>query len=500
MNSTMLRLFGVVIIFTSMPWLLPDTSLAEDCNGNGAADNLDISRGTSQDCNANAVPDECDLSGVRFDAIAYYPVPRGAFIIRSADVDRDGDMDLVVIGGQGCDNMSVLLNQGDGTFSGPTDYTVPGWPACLAVADLTGDGYADIVVGSDAGTSIFPNNGNGTFGARRDSSTQRTREVAAGDLDSDGDRDLVIVSWNYGYEVAKVRVWTNGGGGAFSEVIHNVGNSLEGLELADLDEDGDLDIVVGDGKAACSCIRILLNHGNGTFAPAFDRTTGGVTYRLASADMDHDGDVDLLLAKDSYRFTLLLNNGNATFADTSDRSLPALPYWIEPGDLDRDGDIDVITPNRDSLALLANRGNAVLNASLGFNIYSPPSGDNPTGLVMADLDNDGWPDLATANSESDDVAVLLNRSVLPASRDWNRNGVPDECEACVKTRDWDNDGDVDAEDLQSFVLCATGPVIPMQAGCGGKDLDCDDDVDLVDFAALQRCLTPSGPIDPSCGT
>jgi hypothetical protein len=332
-----------------------------------------------------------------------------------------------------------------------------------------------------------------------DSATQRTREVAAVDLDGDGDRDLVLVSWNYGYETAKVRIWKNGGAGAFTQQIYNVGQALGGLVVADLDGDGDRDIAVGDGKAACNCIHILLNNGNATFAAAADRVVGGVPYRLAGADVDSDGDVDLALVKNSYSFSILLNSGDATFADTPSRSLDHLPYWLELGDLDRDGDVDLVTTSNTDILVLLNPGTGLFGPELLFDIYTPPAGVNPTGITMANLDADNLPDLAAANSSSDDIAVLLNRSVLPASRDWNRNGVPDECETCVKTRDWDNDGDVDSSDVSSFVLCVTGPAVPAADACAGKDFDCDGDVDQDDFGIFERCFSGSDRYaEPHC--
>jgi hypothetical protein len=111
----------------------PERAQAVDCNGNTVEDAVDIARGTSADCNLNGAPDECDLSGVGFAPVVYYSVPRGAFVVQAADVDGEHGIDLVVIGGQSTDNVSVLRNQGDGTFTGPEDYTIPAWSNALAL-------------------------------------------------------------------------------------------------------------------------------------------------------------------------------------------------------------------------------------------------------------------------------------------------------------------------------------------------------------------------------
>lgn len=470
-----------------------------DCNGNGVDDATDIAHATSLDCNGNGIPDECDLSGAHFAAPVYYDVPSGAFIVRADQLDGLSGPDVVVSSGQGGMAMSVLLDQDAGLLGTPVDYPAPDWPMSFALIRLTPT-TPSIVVARSPAASILPGLGNGTFGPYSNIANYRVHSIASADLDGDGDQDLVMTKWYYGWENSKVLVWEGNGLGGFAETReYTVGQGADNLALADLDGDHDIDFAVTDGKSACSCIHIRLNNGDATFGGGSDRVIAGVGNYMAAADLDGDGDNDLAVVYNSYVFTVLLNNGDATFTDTTTRSTERLAQWLEPVDIDRDGDIDIAMPTNGSVvSLLLNRGNATFGPYIRIPIETPTQGKNPTCVAAVDLNGDAWPDLVTANADTDDLTVLINQSTAPASLDTNRNGIPDECD-CARTRDWDSDTDVDAADFDAFILCATRSGVAPAPGCETKDLDCDTDVDLNDFGLFQRCYTGAGvPAPTNC--
>jgi hypothetical protein len=111
------------------------------------------------------------------------------------DLDGDGDSDLVVANA-GDDNVSVLLNHGDGRFADHVVYRTPHAPQCVAIGDLDGDGDADFAVANSFGdnVSLLPNHGDGTFAANVLYGVGGPRCVALGDLDGDGDIDLTDAS------------------------------------------------------------------------------------------------------------------------------------------------------------------------------------------------------------------------------------------------------------------------------------------------------------------
>lgn len=183
--------------------------------------------------------------------------------------------------------------------------------------------------------------------------------VAAGDLDGDGDEDLVTA--NEGSD--NFTVLLGRGDGTFdSTTSTNLGIDPSALALGDLDGDGDQDLAISNSGS--SGVSVLLNQGSGTFATHATYGTGGGPGFVAIGDLDGGGDEDLGVANSwpysgpySISASVLSNQGDGTFA-------PHVPYWAEL---------------------------------------------SPYAVAIGDLDNDGSNDMAVANYDSDSVSVLLNR-------------------------------------------------------------------------------------------
>ena len=186
--------------------------------------------------------------------------------IALGDIDGDNDLDIVVAN---FGATRVYENDGRGSFTGrDLDSTATNNSQGIALGDLDGDGDLDVVVANFIQEDIVHlNDGRGSFTGRPLSTETGTSQgIALGDLDGDGDLDLVVaIGGDYGYEN---RVYTNDGRGSFagSDLEMGVERPSNSVALGDLDGDGDLDIVLANevnlGMGADPVNRVYLNDGN----------------------------------------------------------------------------------------------------------------------------------------------------------------------------------------------------------------------------------------------
>ncbi|MCP3684242.1 MAG: hypothetical protein GY861_16300 [bacterium] len=276
--------------------------------------------------------------------------------VYSTDLDNDNDNDLAVAN-QNSDNISILLNSGNGIFTPAVNYWAGDGPISIYSADLDGDSDNDLAVANafSNNVSILLNNGNGTFQSAVNYGVgSYPHSVYSTDLDGDTDNDLAVV--NYSYD--NVSVLLNNGDGTFqSRVNYGAGDAPRSVYCADLDGDSDNDLAVAN--AGSDNVSILLNNGDGTFQSRVNYGAGNEPLIVCSADLDGDNDNDLAVANiNSYNVSILLNNGDGTFQS-------AINYG---------------------------------------------AGDGPFSVCSADLDGDSDNDLAVANSSSDNVSILINIS------------------------------------------------------------------------------------------
>ena len=195
----------------------------------------------------------------------------------------------------------VWFNDGDGT-----SFTQGGTPPAIGyrraeLADLDGDGDLD-VAGSNIGSASTyamkrtPGQGAGGWTA----SNQITNLVhvgglAVGDVDRDGDVDIVFGCYGDAGAGSANKVWRNNGSAFFTDSGQSLGSAYtRDVQLADIDGDGDLDMICGNYQGSGN--RIWLNNGAGNFSDAGLSIGTGNTLAIALADVDHDGDLDLVEA------------------------------------------------------------------------------------------------------------------------------------------------------------------------------------------------------------
>jgi hypothetical protein len=383
-SSTTAKIFADKVDYStgSDPWYVTSADLDKDGDVDLAATNLSSTTVSIFMNNGNGT----------FAAKVDYATGLEPRSVVAADLDKDGDLDLT-IANYNATSVSVLMNNGAGTFAAKVDYTVGTNPGIATVVDLDKDGDLDIAaanVGS-ATVSILKNNGNGTFAAKVDYGTATWPiNVSAADLDKDGDIDLVVP--NYGSDSFSVLM--NSGTGTFAaKVDYTTGTSPRAVAVNDYDKDGDIDVVIGNEVG--DSISYFANNGSGVFAAKVDYLVNDVPRELITADFDKDGDSDVIISNyGSSNVSLLENNGNGTFATKVDYTVGSAAWGLTTADFDKDGDYDVAVANGgpDSVSVLINKTLAVSpTASPTLNVYSNGvsdslrvQGSNDTNLLRVD--------------------------------------------------------------------------------------------------------------------
>jgi len=231
--------------------------------------------------------------------------------------------------------------------------------------------------------------------------------VSAGDMDGDGDLDLVVGNLNAG----SVSVFLNRGDGTFAPQVTYKDFQPQSLALADLDGDGRLDVVVSNGNGGS--VSVCRNVGGGKLDGRAVYPVGGYPNAIVVADFDGDGHLDIADADNtSASVSILRNLGDGTFAPRIAFDFGSRPEVIAAGDVDGDGHPDLVATSWGYLmqtyappmvGVLHNKGDG--SFVLG-ETYTP--GDSPAGVALADLDGDGWLDLVVGDSWSK-LRVYLNR-------------------------------------------------------------------------------------------
>jgi hypothetical protein len=354
--------------------------------------------------------------------------------IATGDFNGDGIPDFVI--GNCCDStvgITVFLSRPDGTMRTGVNYSA-GNLYYVAVADLNGDGKLDIAATdvSNGFVQIFNGVGDGTFSIGSTFATDLTstqpQGLVAGDFNHDGHPDLAIQNSN-GQNVGVLI--NDGTGGFLAPVSYGLSvYSYQGINTADLNGDGNLDLVVPLYYG--SEIAILLGNGDGTFQPETDLTVGLYPGPVAIADLNGDGKLDLAATTDQYGshgVDVAFGNGDGTFltpvfytSSLQDFNLDSpYPTFIQAADIDGDGKLDLVYTNSEygTVGVLFGSGNGLFYDPVEY-----PAGGYAYGMVVADVNQDGAPDVVTAGDDFSGVTVLLNSNGSSTKANYTVSAAP----------------------------------------------------------------------------
>lgn len=329
----------------------------------------------------------------------------------------------------------------------------------MRLVDIDKDGDLDVLFADRIQSiSVLRNNGGGTFGAAIPLPAITVSDIHVADIN--GDNLLDIVSSVYvdnTYAETAIGVWRNLGSGNFSaqEIVQSTRSTkfvtLTGV--ADVDRDGLNDLVVSAGGVSYS-----RNLGNGSFAPVTDILSGGTTWSSALADVDRDGDLDVVRAyeEDGVFKLQLLRNSGASVVSFAVEELALFGQnslgSIVIGDTDQDGHADIHLLRRTSSGaeISALRGTASAAFLAPVVLGSAPG---LTDLKIGDIDGDGRPDLALAARDRNQVlfAQNLGSGVFTDLQEFATDGVYlNPGHEAVAVGDIDGDGRNDLVYMERF--------------------------------------------------
>ena len=378
-----------------------------------------------------------------FQGQVAYPTGSSAtpYAVASGDFNGDGNPDMVVVNYASSGTISILLNNGNGTFQNTATYSVGSNPAGIAVSDFNGDGIQDLAVtnsGSSTVSILLGNGsggkGNGTFQLFQTYSVSMAPfGIVAGKFDTSQNNyiDLAIT-----HMLGNVTMLLGNGDGTFQvkSTTYTVGSTPRSIVAGDFSSDGNLDLAVANYSYSSGTVSVLLGNGDGTFQAQKSYNVGTHPYSITADHFAGQANpLDLAVANyGSSNVSVLMGNGDGTFQTAVPYNVGSNPEAVISNDFNGDGNPDLAVANYGSntVSVLTGNGDGTFQTQTTY-----PVGTEPNSLVAADFNGDGNTDLATANygssigGSSSTVSVLLEstpdaNALNFSAMGWTNNVAP----------------------------------------------------------------------------
>lgn len=361
------------------------------------------------------------FAGDLFQTPILYNVNDYAMYVAMDDLNGDGKKDMIV--GKYYGSISVSLGNGDGTFGGMTNFSIPIDCRSIVLKDFNNDGMTDIaaLAYSHDALTILVGHGDGTFTRISDMNTGNVMQLSiiSEDFNNDGNADLAIGNGS------GVKLLAGNGDGTFTmqDLISLTWNRLNNVVAADVNADGNMDILLANRNDFGRGPYLLLGNGDLSFQVVnlYDRFPTGasaVNSDIVTEDFNGDGKLDIVALSNIYgqTITLLAGNGDGTFqagvevnrafGDSND---------VKTADLNCDGNMDIIAGlnaySAGRIDVSLGNGDGTFSA---VDRYSS-GGSSLYEMVPEDLNNDGFIDLAVTNVYTKTVSIMLNSGIACTS-------------------------------------------------------------------------------------
>jgi hypothetical protein len=336
-----------------------------------------------------------------------------------SDLDGDGHLDLALLLydlSTATASVSVQLGRGNGAFASSSEFPTRYGEDLIEAGDLDGNGTADLVTasGSESGVSVLWDATNTGYSSQMVYATEaRADFLALGDLNHDGRQDILVASADYLPAAYSLNVLLNQGNGIFTSTAHHEAASWWTLALADVNHDGNLDLVQTSGEQNGLAVRLGL--GDGTFATPTQATASNGSVANDGAvvgDLDGDGNLDLVSPDMSTTYLdVLLGAGDGTFRALAPQLIAENygPGKLALGDLNGDGKLDVVSNGLVpwvgyQIVVMLGSGDGTFTCATASLV-----GAGQERFGLGDVNGDSRPDLVVPYSDSKSFTVLLNR-------------------------------------------------------------------------------------------